>query len=118
MRNVELCSAAAPESPSTRRLSGETTVRNNASSLRRVVKSVATGPNFSSRSSLSGGGAETSGDNRYARFRAGTSRKIFGLTSCRSMTVLQEVAKNNVRRIVRTEVVDICLMAIFVLRDR
>src|SRR5688572_29936474 len=48
-------------------------------------------------------GGETSGASRYARLRAGTSRKTRGLTSCRSMTVLQPAAKMSVTRNVSAE---------------
>src|SRR5689334_8928659 len=93
MRNVELESSAPPYKASTRRPSGETTVRNNASSLRFVLKSFATAANLS-RSSISDDGGETSGDNRYARLRAGTSRNTRGVTFCRSITFLHPVARS------------------------
>src|ERR1043166_2965379 len=91
MRNVDPGSSAVPYKASTRRPSGETTVRNNASSLRFVLKSFATAANLS-RSSISDDGGETSGDNRYARLRAGTSRNTRGLTFGRSTTLLHPVA--------------------------
>src|SRR5262245_25848245 len=57
----------------------------SASSLRLPAKSFATAGNLS-KSSISADGGETSGVRRYARLRAGTSRKTRGLTSCRSIT--------------------------------
>src|SRR5690349_23319135 len=109
MRNVELESSAPPYKASTRRPSGETTVRNNSSSLLFVLKSFATAANLS-RSSMSDDGGETSGESRYARFRAGTSRSTRGVTfCCRSIAFLQPVART------KRQKTRILLLVLFVL---